>query len=109
MTSCAAGWGLRHSVVNPPRDTESGSRGRGSRAGAALGGGRGGVGDDAELLEELRPVAQDVPRHAADGRMVDSSHGRTLGFSAKELATIQRLVQQHEAELLEAWNDFHGT
>lgn len=37
------------------------------------------------------------------------SLARNLGFSARELNTILRLVQQHGAELLEAWNDFHGT
>ena len=34
---------------------------------------------------------------------------RNLGFGAKELNTIQRLIEQHERELLEAWNDYHGT
>ncbi len=36
------------------------------------------------------------------------SLARNLGFSPSELSTIQRLVQKHEAEILEAWNDFHG-
>jgi hypothetical protein len=36
------------------------------------------------------------------------SLARNLGFSAKELNTIQRLVTAHKGELLEAWNDFHG-
>jgi len=34
---------------------------------------------------------------------------RNLGFGAKELNRIQRLVQKHEAELVEAWNEYHGT
>ena len=34
---------------------------------------------------------------------------RNLGFGEKELNTIQRLIEQHERELLEAWNDYHGT
>jgi hypothetical protein len=34
---------------------------------------------------------------------------RNLGFGAKELNKIQRLIEQHEQELLEAWNDYHGT
>jgi hypothetical protein len=37
------------------------------------------------------------------------SLARNLGFGAKELNTILRLDQQHGAQLLEAWNDFHGT
>ena len=37
------------------------------------------------------------------------SLARNLGFGAKELNKVQRLVQEHEAELLEAWNDYHGT
>lgn len=34
---------------------------------------------------------------------------RNLGFGAKELNRIQRLIEQHEVELMEAWNDYHGT
>ncbi len=37
------------------------------------------------------------------------SLARNLGFGAKELNKVQRLVHEHEAELLEAWNDYHGT
>ena len=37
------------------------------------------------------------------------SLARNLGFGAKELNRIQRLVQKHEAELVEAWNEYHGT
>ena len=37
------------------------------------------------------------------------SLARNLGFGAKELNKVQRLVQKHEADLLEAWNDYHGT
>ncbi|MGQ0629270.1 MAG: DUF4160 domain-containing protein [Phycisphaerales bacterium] len=33
---------------------------------------------------------------------------RNLGFNAPELRTIERLVTQHQAHLLEAWNDFFG-
>ena len=33
---------------------------------------------------------------------------RNLGFNAVELRTIERLVTQHRAHLLEAWNDFFG-
>jgi hypothetical protein len=37
------------------------------------------------------------------------SLARNIGFSAKELNTIVRLVRQHEATLMEAWSEFHGT
>jgi hypothetical protein len=37
------------------------------------------------------------------------SLARNLGFGAKELNRIQRLVRKHEAELVEAWNEYHGT
>ena len=37
------------------------------------------------------------------------SLARNLGFGAKELNRIQRLVRKHEAELVEAWNENHGT
>lgn len=34
---------------------------------------------------------------------------RSGGFSRKELGTIQALLREHEARLIEAWNDyFHG-
>jgi hypothetical protein len=31
---------------------------------------------------------------------------RNLGFDAVELRRIQRLVSEHEPQLLEAWNDY---
>ena len=37
------------------------------------------------------------------------SLARNLGFGAQELNKIQRLVRKHEAELVEAWNEYHGT
>jgi hypothetical protein len=33
---------------------------------------------------------------------------RNLGFSAVELRRIQRIVAEHEAELLEGWNEYFG-
>ena len=36
------------------------------------------------------------------------SLARNLGYGATELNKIQRLVQKHEAELVEAWNEYHG-
>ena len=37
------------------------------------------------------------------------SLARNLGFGAKELNRVQRLIQKYEVELLEAWNEYHGT
>lgn len=31
-----------------------------------------------------------------------------LGFRASELGKIERVVTEHERELLEAWNDYFG-
>lgn len=39
-----------------------------------------------------------------DSAMLVSS----AGFSAKELGDVLRLVQAHQARLLEAWHDFFG-
>ena len=33
---------------------------------------------------------------------------RNFGFSAHELRDIERLVTEHQGELLEAWNGHHG-
>jgi Domain of unknown function (DUF4160) len=33
---------------------------------------------------------------------------RNLGFRATELRRIQRLVEEHESRLLEAWHDYFG-
>jgi hypothetical protein len=37
------------------------------------------------------------------------SLARNLGFKPHELRKIERLIAQHQAELLEAWNDEMGT
>jgi hypothetical protein len=34
------------------------------------------------------------------------SLARNRGFSARELRQLQGLVEQHQVELMEAWNDF---
>jgi len=33
---------------------------------------------------------------------------RNLGFNAVELRRIQRLVAEHESQLVEAWNEYFG-
>lgn len=33
---------------------------------------------------------------------------RNLGFGAAELRRVQRLVEEHELRLLEAWHDYFG-
>ena len=37
------------------------------------------------------------------------SLAHNVGFSAKELGEIQRLVRAHREHLLEAWHEFFGT
>ena len=32
-----------------------------------------------------------------------------LGFQARELGTIERLIQQHQQMLVEAWNEYFGS
>lgn len=34
---------------------------------------------------------------------------RNLGFGARELVVIERVVSAHAARLLEEWNDYFGT
>lgn len=34
---------------------------------------------------------------------------RNAGFSARDLGEVQRLVLEHQAQLLEAWHVFFGT
>jgi hypothetical protein len=34
---------------------------------------------------------------------------RNLGFAARELRRIEQLVEEHEAALIEAWNEYFGT
>jgi hypothetical protein len=36
------------------------------------------------------------------------SLARNRGFSARELRQVHGLVEQHQAELLEGWNEFFG-
>jgi hypothetical protein len=33
---------------------------------------------------------------------------RNLGYSGRELRTIERIIREHQQELLEAWNDWFG-
>ena len=37
------------------------------------------------------------------------SLARNVGFSAKELGDIQRMVREHRKSFLEAWHGFFGT
>jgi hypothetical protein len=34
--------------------------------------------------------------------------GRNLGFRARELAELERIVQQHQQRFIEAWHDYFG-
>lgn len=38
----------------------------------------------------------------------DGGLARNVGFSAKELGVLQRLVLEHRTQLLEAWHGFFG-
>jgi len=33
---------------------------------------------------------------------------RNVGFSARELGVLQRLVREHRTQLIEAWHEFFG-
>jgi hypothetical protein len=33
---------------------------------------------------------------------------RNLGFSAKELRTVERIVQEHQPQFLRAWHEYFG-
>ena len=33
---------------------------------------------------------------------------RNLGFSARELRQIEKIIREHQTELLEAWNGYFG-
>jgi hypothetical protein len=36
------------------------------------------------------------------------SLARNFGFSSRELRVIERLIREHQAEFLEAWNGYFG-
>lgn len=40
--------------------------------------------------------------------LYDAAIARNVGFSAKELGKIQRMVREHRDSLQEAWNAFFG-
>ncbi len=40
--------------------------------------------------------------------LYDNAIARNVGFSAKELGKIQRMVREHQQSLEEAWNAFFG-
>lgn len=56
------------------------------------------------------------PAHVHVDRDADSSKfwlnpvslARNLGFRASDLREIERIIQEHQAELLEAWNGYFG-
>jgi hypothetical protein len=41
--------------------------------------------------------------------LVPVALARNLGFSARELAQIERVIQEHQQSLLEAWNEYFGS
>ena len=41
--------------------------------------------------------------------LVPVALARNLGFSATELARLERLIQEHQRRLVEAWDEYFGT
>ncbi|HYP39366.1 MAG TPA: DUF4160 domain-containing protein [Chloroflexia bacterium] len=53
-------------------------------------------------------VHVDRDEHSAKFWLGPVSLARNLGFSATELARVERLIIQHGTDLLEAWYDYFG-
>ena len=60
-----------------------------------------------DMIEPPR-VHVDRERFSAKFWLQPVSLARNLGFSARELRRIQSLLDDHQAELLEAWNGYFG-
>jgi hypothetical protein len=54
-------------------------------------------------------VHVDRDDHSAKFWLAPLGVARNIGFSAKELNRVLRLVHDHRESLLEAWDDYHGT
>lgn len=59
-------------------------------------------------LAEPPHVHVDRDDHSAKFWLEPVALARNLGFGAAELRRIQRLVEEHEVQLLEAWHDYFG-
>lgn len=59
-------------------------------------------------LAEPPHVHVDRDDHSAKFWLEPVALARNLGFGAAELRRIQRLVEAHEGQLLEAWHDYFG-
>jgi hypothetical protein len=59
-------------------------------------------------LNEPAHVHVDRERFSAKFWLQPVSLARNLGFSARELRRIQSLLENHQAELLEAWHGDFG-
>ena len=46
--------------------------------------------------------------HSAKFWLVPVALARNLGFSARELSRLERLVQKHQRSLLNAWEEYFG-
>ena len=53
-------------------------------------------------------VHVDRERDSAKFWLHDGALARNVGFSARELGVIQKLVLEHRTRLLEAWHGFFG-
>ena len=57
-------------------------------------------------LNEPPHVHVDRDDQSAKFWLVPVALARNLGFTAVELRRVQRLVAEHEPQLLEAWNEY---
>jgi hypothetical protein len=57
-------------------------------------------------LNEPPHVHVDRDDQSAKFWLAPVSLARNLGFSAEELRRVQRLVEEHESQLLEAWHEY---
>lgn len=53
-------------------------------------------------------VHVDRERFSAKFWLQPVSLARNLGFGARELGRVQTLIEEHQAELLEAWHGYFG-
>ena len=60
-------------------------------------------------MDEPPHVHVDRERCSAKFWLRSTRLAYSLGFGARELRTIERLLTLHEELLLQAWNDYFGT
>ena len=60
-------------------------------------------------MQEPPHVHVDRDDHTAKFWLTPAALAYNIGFRARELRDIQRIVSERSAEFLEAWNDYFGT